>query len=155
MIDLKPFCAKDREEIQKPWSHGGYTWATNGHIIIRVPENKDIPDNPKAPDGMKVWPKEPEEYFDIPAIPPVKYDPCQWCGEYEGVCEECYGEARFERREGIRIGPTLYSSIYLRMIENFPEIKFGPHIIKPGDRRPSAAIFKFKGGEGLLMPCFE
>ncbi|MFA5348374.1 MAG: hypothetical protein WC294_09570 [Methanoregula sp.] len=159
MIDLKPFYQNPINEVlSKPWSRGGYTFATDGRIAIRVPEIESVPDNPNAPDVMKIWPKEPGEYIALPEnIPPVTVDPCPWCCDYEkdAVCEECNGTGFIEKAEFVRVGPTLYSNIYLNMIKDLPSLKFGSRVVKKGDRRPTPAIFKFDGGEGLLMPIFE
>ena len=37
-IDLQPFCGEDHDRwyLMKPLSFGDYTYATNGHIVIRV-----------------------------------------------------------------------------------------------------------------------
>jgi hypothetical protein len=158
MIDLKPFYQNPiNEALLKPWSRDGYTFATDGRIAVRLPEVEGIPDNPKAPDVMKIWPKEPDEYIDLPDIPPVTVDPCPWCCDYEKheVCEECGGTGFMEKAVSVRVGPTLYSNIYLDMIKDLPGLKFGPHVAEKGGTRPPPAIFKFVGGEGLLMPCFE
>lgn len=42
MIDLMPFCSTERENLRTPWSAGDYTYATNGHIAIRVARRADV-----------------------------------------------------------------------------------------------------------------
>jgi hypothetical protein len=36
-VDLQGFCSTDsgRQNLQKPFSRGEFTWATNGHVLIR------------------------------------------------------------------------------------------------------------------------
>lgn len=46
--DLKPFCLKGEaygalEALLVPWTKDGFTYATNGHILIRVPAMDDVP----------------------------------------------------------------------------------------------------------------
>lgn len=57
MIDLQPFCSLDetRASIVKPWSKGAYSYATNGHIIVRVPRSEDVPENKAAPETEQLF----------------------------------------------------------------------------------------------------
>ena len=43
-IDLQQFCSKDdtRPYICKPFSFGEFSYATNGHIIVRVARRADV-----------------------------------------------------------------------------------------------------------------
>ncbi len=53
MIDLKPFCGDNdiRYYLNEPFSEGEFTYATNGHILIRVPRRDDVPE--VSVDSMK------------------------------------------------------------------------------------------------------
>ena len=55
--NISKFCSKDstRSSINSPYSLGEYTYATNGHIIIRLPRIDDIKENPEAPDPSKIF----------------------------------------------------------------------------------------------------
>lgn len=48
MIDLKPFCGRNdpREYLNAPWIENGMTYATNGHMGIRI--NQPYPGAPPA-----------------------------------------------------------------------------------------------------------
>lgn len=54
-IDLDLFCAPAQHPsaaaIGRPWSRGKWTYATNGHVLVRLPRLPDVDDNPLAPDG--------------------------------------------------------------------------------------------------------
>src|SRR5574337_601455 len=44
-IDLKKFCSKDRPKLLDPFSGGEFTYASNGHIAVRVPRCAEYADN--------------------------------------------------------------------------------------------------------------
>lgn len=56
-LDLAPFCSFDTTMrftraggyLSKPFSFGDYTYATNGHVAIRVPRREDVAENADAP----------------------------------------------------------------------------------------------------------
>ena len=54
-IDLKPFCSTEeyRSYLCQPFSLGDWTYASNGHIGIRVPRRADVPENDKAPASIE------------------------------------------------------------------------------------------------------
>jgi hypothetical protein len=51
MIDLTQFCSKDKHlfSMMAPFSLAGFTWATDGSILVRVPMRSDIPEVCNAP----------------------------------------------------------------------------------------------------------
>jgi hypothetical protein len=63
---LKKFCSDDatRVNVATPWSKGEHSYATNGHILIRVPRLEDVPERDDAPGAV-------DKMFDIPA-------PAEW-----------------------------------------------------------------------------
>lgn len=168
MIDLQKFCSRaSRYEINKPWSRGDYTYATDGHILVRVPRIADIPENDKAPDTSKLFAEAIErtdyKWIVAPLVHP-EYAECGYCEK--GVCDgescyECHGEGEVEQRVTHRFkvaGKTLgLSSIYLAKICELPNAEIGltkaaadswttpPPKVKP-------VMFRFSGGDGLLMP---
>jgi len=97
MIDLMDFCWKGqaRDNLKKPWSLDQWTYASNGHIAIRVPRRDDVPENPKAP--------EIEQHFALAetlefkpftlSIPPLDYPNCSTCGGrgWGVTCRACNG----------------------------------------------------------------
>ena len=101
-MDLQKFCSKDsiRININKPFSEGIYTYATNGHIIVRVPRIEGVGEqetsdkfNPVKPEPLFASiPDYP--YFTIPDIPEPSFDECSKCagtGKVK-VCPECDGD---------------------------------------------------------------
>lgn len=99
-IDLKPFCASDYyhwTRLGRPWSAGSWTYATNGHIAIRVPRRADVAENPDAPEKI-------EDLFDrfvsesfrplTARVPPADPPPCPECRGAGWVvrCPDCNGE---------------------------------------------------------------
>lgn len=100
-MDLSIFCSKKQrvaKHLAVPWSFGDFTYASDGHILIRVPRIADVPENDSAP---KVWEgtfgkqfiTEPAEWVSVPA---VDYKPvtCPICeGKAEAfMCPECEGD---------------------------------------------------------------
>jgi hypothetical protein len=57
-MDLTQFCGKqeryERYGINKPFSQGGWTYATEGHVCIRVPRIQGIPEQGK-PEAYKLF----------------------------------------------------------------------------------------------------
>lgn len=52
-LDLNQFCDPTSREpgrdLSVPFSLNEHTYATNGHICVRVPRRPDVPENNKAP----------------------------------------------------------------------------------------------------------
>lgn len=107
--DLQKFCSRDktRLNINTPWSVGEYTYATNGHVILRVPRLPDVPENVVAPkvviegDPASLFPyAEPPEWFPFDAIdlPKPETQPCATCdGKGKNFeCPECDGSGEVE-----------------------------------------------------------
>lgn len=77
-IDLSHFCytEDDRSYLKQPWSRGDFTYATNGHIMVRVPRRSDVPENDKAPDADRVLTKvrfDDLRLVEKPALPPLRF----------------------------------------------------------------------------------
>lgn len=173
MINLNKFCSKDdtRYRIQKPWSRGEYTYATNGHICVRVPRLADIEENPKAPDTEKLFSDALAREYPVWLEPPevrVKLVKCDLCGGMGGiftneVCDECDGEGRFMMSEPVRFqinGKEIgLSNIYIALIRELAEAEIGlteaaAIPLTHGKSGPTGTpvMFRFDGGIGLLMP---
>ena len=101
-MDLQKFCSTDsfRININKPFSKGDYTYATNGHIMVRVSKvegigEQETSDTIKAVNPVPLFSDiENLVYVPIPDIPPTTYEQCQRC---EGAgklktCPECDGD---------------------------------------------------------------
>lgn len=104
-IDLTQFCnANDpREFIRTPFSDDQYTYATDGHIIIRVPRIPEI----TVPGGTTLpqWKQMPwdhdtlTEWHPLPSeIPNSRQVECKSCDGTGKVitCEDCDGDGEVE-----------------------------------------------------------
>ena len=98
-MNLQDFCSKDstRLSINAPWSVGEYTYATDGHILIRVPRLPDVPGNPAAPGTEKLFAETVAagEWLDVSDLPDIEYDSCKECngtGKQGAICDKCDGE---------------------------------------------------------------
>jgi hypothetical protein len=164
MIDLHQFCSKDayRPQMQKPFNRGGYTWATNGAILVRAAldpqffplgESKlDVesafkmfsPTDLRAPIASAV----------LPAPGLVKCTECGGDGRQNAcptctcACFECSGTGREEAKVSIRVSGALFDLKYIAQIVGLPGIKFQNRM--PDNQAPMS--FTFDGGCGLLMP---
>lgn len=162
--DLKRYCAASgstRVNIEAPWSTGGHTYATNGHLIVRIPRLADVPENPNAPDIGKLFPyANPTEWFALADIvlPKTKKADCPECNgdgnfrhedcpDCEGhKCDNCEGAGKIHKMISHKIGLCLFDLKYLLLLKDLPNCKIGPG----GELEP--APFQFGGGDGLLMP---
>ena len=99
MIYLQKFCGNaDDSRINRPWSVDGWTMATDGKILIRVPLVDGVEENPKAPDVFHgsvglAFDKEPEAWVDCPNISEPQPVLCPVCGGDGSnmLCPECDG----------------------------------------------------------------
>lgn len=175
--DLQKFCSTDstRHHIQAPWSREEWTLATNGHIGIRIPRLEQIPENPNAPDLLKLFSDsyalEGRLAFTVPEpVSDIKVchvcngalfiyqhrDELKPCGKnYPGAeaCDYC-DQGTIEKGKTLVKGPlgeVILNSSYVRLIRSLPN----PQLLLFGDesdRRDKPIQFKFDGGDGLLMP---
>lgn len=158
--DLMKFCDTDmqssRSGISKPWSAGKWTYATNGHIIVRVPRIESVPENKDAPKGFTgcqsleaAFGIRPRKWLDLPTVMP-KMEPCESClgeGKFKNTpCRGCNGTGQQQTHSRIDMGAADFSDVYLSWIAALPGSKIGPM------KHDTFAVFKFDGGMGLLMP---
>lgn len=84
------FCANEldeREYLRKPWKHGEWVYATNGHVCVRVPAATmpDVAENAKAPAAHNLFTKNLEgrqcDFLLMPKIAaPMKCHGCNGRG---------------------------------------------------------------------------
>ena len=165
---LQKFCSDDitRPYIMKPFTRGEHTWATNGHIMIRVPKIDGIEELGGLPPVEKPWgiadwslPLRPLKFGKLPPVEDEEGD-CELC-EGRGtehdcpgcpcVCENCHGSGLdkwiSDDEKSLSIGNAIFSARYIRELSELPRVQIpsDPHTENP-------MPFKFDGGEGLLMP---
>jgi hypothetical protein len=160
-IDLMPFCGNEheiRDWMRFPWVANKWQYATNGHLIVRVPsdeadteqgDKKLRPNN--VADLFKRHLTDGEgEFLLFPPLPPC--EPCPVCDgtgivdEEHGpeCCINCWGtKVDFTYRP---LGDAGYSLHYLHLLAALPQAR----IRTDGVKNPAAIIFD--GGQALLMP---
>jgi len=159
-IDLKPFCgsAPSRSAIQEPFSQGDFTYATNGHVAIRVPRLADVPDHPGAPTMERLWvkPAQVKAHAVMPAaLPEPSYIQCVEC-EGQGrvhtcpdctcVCDWCNGEGREEQTKWVLVVRRAVSTQTARLLLTLPNLRAAE--VTNIDPR---LWFEFDGGTGIVM----
>lgn len=159
MIDLRPFCAnewEDRIGLQKPWRDGAWVYATNGHMVVRVPANsvqdaplRDAASQPANPpkmfaelhDGME------GEFLLMPPLPAdVVCDFCDGGGAADDgdECPKCFGTKHAFTY--FTLGDSGFNLHYLHLLSALPQVR----IRTQGTKTAGALIFD--GGQALLMP---
>jgi hypothetical protein len=152
MIDLQPFCytGEDRKYLQKPFSFGEHTYATNSHIMVRVARRDDVPENTAAPkSAVKMF----DKYLvgEFVAAPGFLFQPFEPV-EYE--CEECGNSGTTAEKSIVTIRGVIFSARYCRQLFALPGLQL-PVIVTADARTNDPMPFKFSGGngggDGLLM----
>jgi hypothetical protein len=155
-MTLEKFCDYDGSTgepfLTRPFSIGQHTYATNGHIIVRVPliETFGPPVNPpeRLEEGLGKVLKEPDRarYFKFPVeqIPPKSDDvECPICGGtgHEHECPDCLcecwkcngsGKVNWDDERTATVNRVMFALRYLRMIAALPD----PIILKPRPDQP-------------------
>lgn len=157
--DLKRFCAESgdiRDFLHKPFSGGAWTYATNGHILLRVPRIDDVAEDNFAANCEKLFAKTPPptSFIPVPAAtmpPDVECDQCGGSGVIDGEgpdddsldCEWCSHTGKVKQRIGVQISDTFFDQGYLSILQGWQ--------ISPNGQEP-AWIRNGEGVDGLLMP---
>lgn len=151
-MDLKQFCA-DKDDprwfLHQPWSRGDFTYATNGHIIVRVPRLPDVPENVQAPNAQALMFKAApaKDWMPVPAatMPPDGIcDQCDGTGlDEDGEdCEWCEHTGKGKCFDGMDCGDSHFAQRYLAQIQGW---EIAPNGLKSAWIRCGDAL-------GLLMP---
>src|SRR5882724_4272781 len=124
MLDLQQFCSMDecRYYRLKPFSCDGFTWATNGHVAVRVELRPDVPSPEREINIKKLFERVNDVKFFKPSfdLPPASTNKaeCRSCNgrgfehdfpDCECECEECGGSGTGDNAENhisTSIGPT-------------------------------------------------
>lgn len=166
MLELQKFCSTDksRPELHKPFSCGNFTYATNGHICVRVTKRDGaLEDNGRGEWIAKFFKKQPE-------MSPAKFAPLQLiatlaevkcpecngrgrehdCPACECECDNCAGTGKAEKRRShtyVNLRGAAFDLKYVRQIAALPAVElelFAPKL--------APMYFRFDGGDGVLMP---
>ena len=164
MIDLRQFCSTDpdpkRANLRAPWTRGEYTYATNGWVALRVPAQADVPENPAAPNGARIFEQLPGASAQYVPLAPVALPLATACPDCFGTglvacrCSTCDNEhvkpCTSCPVEKLRLGTgdnsAVYNGVWIRRLATLP----GCEICPCGQGEP--AHFRFEGGDGLIMP---
>lgn len=155
---LRSFCASPEMErfgIEQPWSAGERTYATNGHIMIRVPRLGAVPERDDAPKNVvRIFSEAKENasiYFAVePVENPGKVIDCDFCHGrgtyYRAPCPECSGSGEERVPSPVKMGEASFAGFYINKIAALPNCRLS------ATRAEKVAHFLFDGGEGALMP---
>lgn len=159
-INLQPFCGINHFNpwMEHPFSRGEYTYATNGHIAIRVARREDVPEHPKSPDIERLFTDVSGVQWrqlrkvELPDVPSTKCRDCDGrgtvhdCPDCKCDCDECDGTGEIESDASACIGDALFNTKYIRLLAALPWIE-----VPITDLMPEPMPFRFEGGTGLLM----
>lgn len=167
-INLKQFCGFDpfRPYLHEPFTVGDFTYATNGHILVRVakvdgagPLKRDKPLNVEA---VLKWHWQTEiDFYPCNLQIPKSDDPgicpeCDGrgkehdCPECECECVRCDGTGKGHKKISAKVAGVDFDVFYLRQIASLPGLEISSTAI-PGDNTVPM-MFRFNGGVGALMP---
>ena len=166
---LKPFCSTDDERIviNEPASHGAFTWATDGRILVRVPRMAEVPEVAEFPPVKPTWDATFDPSADFQPLPPLPDDPvpevpceecegdgwrvCLECGT-EHSCGKCRGAGIIEDRRWTLVGGHPFKVKYLHRIAALPDPRLAvTPMMDRGKVTGARASFIFDGGHGVLM----
>ena len=164
--DLQPFCSTDdfRPHLNRPFNSGGYTYATNGHILVRIPaiegvagcESLDVNDivHQHFTTDLKFATARMKTMAVSRLAHNEKCDACDGTGiEHECPnchckCPECDGTGTMPGKWPIvKIDRFCFQGNYVKLMQSFGEVSISP---AQSPRNPLS--FYFEGGEGLLLP---
>jgi hypothetical protein len=171
-VEIEKFCLAndvytEREYLRKPFSIGEWSYATNGHIAVRVPRRSDVPqliDTAASESVERVFLQVHEpSYTPLPAIeipePDEKIIGCDECGGSgkEHDCPNCSHVCRLCNGTGkdsctpvvtVGIGRKNFKAGHIEMLQALPDVE-----VDRKGQMPKPMAFRFAGGgEGLLMP---
>lgn len=173
IIDLTPYCSTDdtRMNLHLPWRVGGFVYATDGRIIVRVsadlyPHVAERPEAPKKPTEDKSMFPWDHHHLDVSLwrTPPKDMLLCNHpvCAECKGTgvhkchqcdneheCGACHAWGRLGTIGHIDIGPVRLSSLYSYLLCLLPEVELW---IDPRNDSIDSVPFRFEGGLGYVMP---
>lgn len=150
---LKAFCSTDelRMTLWEPFTQEGWSYATDGAIIVRIPAIPEITEKCSYNCGALNW-SEAERVTPLPTLPERGWLPCPEMEEFgmttcRKTCQECLGTGRVPTKQRITIGERDFNSEYLRLMKMFLR-NVKTNLPTAGEKM---LRFTFEGGEGLLM----
>lgn len=139
IIDLQQFCAPETETrryLRAPWSAGDYTYATDGHIMVRTPRRRDVFENPTAVNGASIFKiVQNAEYIPAPHVDLPRSGPCPTCKTVIAL-----------PKASVSFNGAPFNIKYIDLIYRLPTLEVAS-VASAGE--PWA--FRFEEGEGALM----
>lgn len=166
-INLAQFCGDEdwRTHLHYPFSHGEFTYATNGHICVRVPRvegtleasGKQIEAHGKLVKYFQEAEQQSPEPINMNIPEEPRKEECKYCGGgrkadhdcpcCECACEECDGTGYVSAKQRVSFENFDIDAKYFRMIARLPNAKLSRAAVE--ELKP--IFFTFDGGCGLIM----
>jgi hypothetical protein len=171
-VDITPFCdvgVGGREWMLRPFSIGDFTYATNGHILARVPRRPDVADLEPLPFKISIdtvlgdWehanfgrlrlqlPRAPETFGRCSKCAGIgSFD---WGDEWRD-CEACggYGTQDVDLRFSTMIAGFHFNLSYIRRIVALPDVTFALTASTADAVTFKPMLFRFSEGVGAIIP---
>jgi len=172
-VHLLPFCDDYyswKYDLTEPFVQGGYVYATDGKIAIRIPTRRpDTFHEGRFPNMQQVfdtlltnhsgskepwqpWPTKPVFAPTEPAAQTgIDCPICRTQGHYyadgdSATCVYCDATGWVERWDNVDTGKSIIAGRYWRLISRLPNVWYRERM-RDGD----PIWFRFAGGDGLLM----
>ncbi|MDE1904981.1 MAG: hypothetical protein KGH75_00840 [Rhodospirillales bacterium] len=136
-IDLLRFCNPERE-VAEPFSAGAFTYACNGHVMVRVARRAEVPERWVPWEVQELWEDAeaswPESWARIEGLPQIL---TTWW---------------------VQIADVTVKALYLRDLMTLPGLLVEYPLHEAGVPRSKHGCplvrFRFDGGEALLAPAW-
>jgi hypothetical protein len=168
MIDLQSFCGDDttREFLSAPFRAGGFVYASNGHIIVRVADRAGVADLRadiaawfKAGAPLAVFHADarfaPPPLGALDRLPRFDKIACILCQGERLVdgreCFVCDGYGFDYRMASVSYAGVAFNARYMRLVLELPGAELArPVVYEFGGHEVEALPFRFTGGIGAL-----
>lgn len=152
--ELKTFCSDWRPLLEEPWSDMGFSFASDGMILVRIPEIAGATSHQNNLSKLWNYLVASPRMVSLPPLLEVKAklecDICRGSGISKCSCSHCQGhecECMEKSANFMIIGTRRLRLDLLSKIAALPNLK-----IQMDGGEESPAKFTFDGGDGLIMP---
>lgn len=169
-IDLKPFCDPDSVcyALVTPWNSGGWTYATDGHVLVRIPTgDPDTSDDKRRPAIPQEWFATEREWKWTTWPKRRRCQECGGAGDRQTKCDHCSAASRKRcadcdgtglitldcrcRETGKEICGVKISDHYAWLIGRLPGVECHVNDAPYPDGERGFLILRFDGGEGVIV----